>query len=335
MTWSGDGDASINLDDGLFVAKKLAWAGRSVHVPILVPAVVDAFRKAQGTIFLDATLGGGGHSLALLEAFPRAELWAMDADRLAVERARALLPKDRCHIFWENFSNLDRLDQKTFDAVLFDLGLSSDQLESPERGFSFRLDGPLDMRFNGDFGQTAEKFLETASHGDLVRAVRDYGEEPHWRRVVEAIEGARGSGKLGRTTSFSELLRHVLPPNFRSSIDPATRVFQGVRIAVNRELDVLERALPMALAALCPGGVLAVLSFHSLEDRIVKRNFRSWSGLAIDCHDGRYAQDRVAVGRQLTNLPIFPDADEVRRNPRSRSAKLRIFQKNLESGTLR
>jgi 16S rRNA (cytosine1402-N4)-methyltransferase len=299
----------------------------SVHVPILVDSVVEAFRRTRGEAFLDGTLGGGGHARAILSAFPGAELWALDADREAVERARAALPAKRFHPIWGNFANLDRLERKEFDGILLDLGLSSDQLEAAERGFSFRLDGPLDMRFDPTRGQTAAEFLETASHEELIRAVRDQGEEPNWRRVVATIEAARGTGKMARTVPFADLLRLVLPPNFRSSIDPATRVFQGIRIAVNRELEVLEQTLPKALAALRPGGVLAILSFHSLEDRIAKQHFRSWSGLAVDCHDGRYAQDRVAVGRLLTDKPIFPDLDEVQRNPRCRSAKLRLFQK--------
>jgi 16S rRNA (cytosine1402-N4)-methyltransferase len=254
----------------------------------------------------------------------------MDADRTALERTGAELAQGRFHPIWENFANLDRLARREFDGILFDLGLSSDQLDAAERGFSFRLDGPLDMRFDRSRGQSAAEFLQSAPHEELIRAVRDHGEEPHWRRVVAAIEAARGTATLTRTVPFADLLRRVLPPNFRSHIDPATRVFQGIRIAVNRELEMLERALPKALAALRPGGVLAVISFHSLEDRAVKQHFRSWSGLAVDCHDGRYAQDRVALGKQLGSGPILPDAGEVRDNPRSRSARLRLFQKNWE-----
>jgi 16S rRNA (cytosine1402-N4)-methyltransferase len=251
----------------------------------------------------------------------------MDRDRDAVERARGRLPTGRITLIQENFCHLDRLEQKQFDGILLDLGMSSDQLDDGSRGFSFRLDGPLDMRMDQSQGPTAAEFLETAPRPQLIQAIRDFGEEVHWKRVVDTIEGVRGTGRLQRTLAFADLVRRVLPPNFRLKIDPATRVFQGVRMAVNGELAALETALPKALAALRPRGVLAVLTFHSLEDRRVKQAFREWSGLAIDCHDGRYADERVACGRLLADKPLLPGGDEVEKNPRSRSAKLRLFQK--------
>jgi 16S rRNA (cytosine1402-N4)-methyltransferase len=147
--------------------------------------------------------------------------------------------------------------------------------------------------------------------------------------VVDAIEAARGTGRLGHTGSFADLVRRVLPTSYRTKIDPATRVFQGIRIAVNGELEALEEALPKALAALVEGGVLAIIAFHSLEDRIAKQHFREWSGLAISRSDGRCADERHAVGRLLVDHPIVPDVEEILRNPRSRSAKLRLFIKDL------
>ncbi|MDR3316985.1 MAG: 16S rRNA (cytosine(1402)-N(4))-methyltransferase RsmH [Puniceicoccales bacterium] len=306
--------------------------GGAVHIPVLVSPILEAFRRSAGRTFMDGTFGGGGHGRAILEAFPKSQLWAMDADASAVERSRGQFPMDRVHLFHENFRNLDKLPQKKFDGILLDLGVSSDQLGDAGRGFSFRLDGPMDMRMDVARGTTAEKFLEKASRMDLIVAIRDHGEEPCWKKVVDAIEGARGTGKLARTGSFSDLLRRVLPRNYRAKIDPATRVFQGVRIAVNAELDALEEALPKALDALEDGGVLAVISFHSLEDRIVKRCFRGWSGLPVSQLDSRRADERRAVGRLIVNRPITASAEEILQNPRSRSAKLRLFAKDAGSG---
>ncbi|MDR2576627.1 MAG: 16S rRNA (cytosine(1402)-N(4))-methyltransferase RsmH [Puniceicoccales bacterium] len=304
--------------------------GETTHIPVLVSAILEAFRRTDGRTFLDCTLGGGGHSRAILETFPNAKLWAMDADAAAIERARISLPADRAHIYHGNFVTLDKLPQRNFDGILLDLGVSSDQLENGERGFSFRLDGPMDMRMDRSCGRTAEEFLETESRSELIEAIRNYGEEPLWKKIVDAIEAARGTGKLSRTGSFAELVRRVLPTSYRTKIDPATRAFQGIRIAVNGELNALKEALPKAFAALEVGGVLAVISFHSLEDRIVKQYFREWSGLPVDQFDSRTADERVARGQLLVDKPIVPDVEEILRNPRSRSAKLRLFRKGEE-----
>ncbi|MDR2667822.1 MAG: 16S rRNA (cytosine(1402)-N(4))-methyltransferase RsmH [Puniceicoccales bacterium] len=324
-------EQSLCLDNG----KELAMAPRrggpamaeTVHIPILVRPMVEAFRLTAGRAFLDGTVGGGGHSRAILKEFPTARLWAMDVDGEAIGRTKLTLPSDRVTFAKDNFRNLDKLNQKSFDGIIFDLGVSSDQLDNFERGFSFRGDGPLDMRMNRNGGMSAAEFLETASREDIVRAIRDYGEEPHWRKVVDAIISERGSGKLLRTASFADLMHRVLPASYRMKIDSATRVFQGIRIAVNDELNALDEALSKAFSALNPGGALAVLAFHSLEDRLVKRSFRLWSGMAVDRFDGRYADQREAVGWMQSAKPLVPDAEEIRSNPRSRSAKLRIFFK--------
>jgi 16S rRNA (cytosine1402-N4)-methyltransferase len=303
--------------------------GETMHVPVLVAPILEAFRTTAGGTFLDGTAGSGGHARAILEKFPNAKLWAMDRDGEALERLAHALPADRVTFTQENFCNLDLLPRKTFDGILLDLGISSDQLDTPGRGFSFQLDGPLDMRMDQRRGQTAAQFLEKATHEELVRAIRDWGEEPHWRRVVTAIEEFRGTEKLQRTLAFADLMHRVLPATYRTKIDSATRVFQGIRIAVNGELESLERALPKAFAALPVGGVLAVISFHSLEDRAVKRHFREWSGLAVDRSDSRYADERTVQGELITAKPITPTVEEQLRNPRSRSAKLRLFRRTV------
>ncbi|MDR0679093.1 MAG: 16S rRNA (cytosine(1402)-N(4))-methyltransferase RsmH [Puniceicoccales bacterium] len=297
------------------------------HIPVLVAPILEAFRTTAGETFLDATVGSGGHSRAILAEFPNAKLWAIDRDGEALERSGHVLPADRVTFARENFCRLDRLSQKTFDGILLDLGVSSDQLDASARGFSFRLDGPLDMRMDQSQGKTAAQFLEEATHGELVRAIRDWGEEPHWRRAVATIEEFRGTEKLQRTAAFADLMHRVLPAAYRTKIDSVTRVFQGIRIAVNGELDALEEALPKAFSALKKGGTLAVISFHSLEDRIVKRYFREWGGLAVDRSDGRYADERAVRGEVLTAKPITPTSEEQIRNPRSRSAKLRLFRR--------
>jgi 16S rRNA (cytosine1402-N4)-methyltransferase len=312
--------------DPILHGKGLA-VGATVHVPILVAEVMEAFALTAARTFLDATLGGAGHTTAILQKFPQARLWAMDRDLAAIERARTHFPADRVHLCLGNFSQLDCLEQKSFDGILFDFGLSSDQLDAPGRGFSFRHDGPLDMRMDPTRGISAAQFLRTATMEELVQAVRDFGEEPCWRRIVNAIWEARGTDRLDRTLTFADLVREAVPRNPREKIDSATRTFQGIRIAVNGELDAIREALPKAFDALNNQGVIAVISFHSLEDRPVKQLFRHWAGLATDRHDFRYQDERISKGKILTSKPITPSAEEIASNPRSRSAKLRIFRK--------
>lgn len=300
---------------------------KSTHVPILVDAILEAFQSTAGKKFLDGTLGGAGHTKAILEKFPQCEIYGLDRDPIALERARATLDLQRIHLFHQNFCDLDKIGENDFDGILLDLGVSSDQLDHAERGFSFQQDAPLDMRMDFTRGQTAAEFLETAPREDLIKALRDYGEELHWKRVLGVILDSRGTGKLQRTTSFADLVRRALPHNFRTKINPATKTFQGIRIAVNGELTALEAALPKAFNALKVGGVLAVLTFHSLEDRIVKQHMRNWSGLAIHRLDSRCQDERECFGELLTAKPITASEEEIARNPRSRSAKLRLFRK--------
>lgn len=306
------------------------------HVPVLRGEVLDALQAAHGgRRLLDGTFGGGGHARAMLEAAETNEVVALDADPDAVARAHALgeVFAGRFHFIAANFERLAEVVTGPFDGMLFDLGLSSFHFDTPGRGFSFRFDAPLDMRLNPEEGVPASEFLETADREDLIRAVRNYGEEPRWRAVVDAILAARGTGKLQRTSGFAELLGEILrvPRGRGSHLHPATRTFQGVRIAVNRELDVLETMLPAAFDALAVGGRMAVISFHSLEDRIVKRFFRRLAGRPEHRRD-RLPQDlRTVRGRELSRRPIVPSEVETDQNPRARSAKLRVFEKTLAS----
>lgn len=300
------------------------------HEPVLCQEVLEAFSERFPGHFLDATFGGGGHSRALLEAHAGNVVTALDRDPSAVARARFLAESfaGRFRMQDMNFAALAELEATDFAGILFDFGVSSFHFDEGERGFSFREDAPLDMRMDPREGRSAWEFLETADAGDLVQAVRDFGEEPRWRRIVAAIERARGGGQLRRTHSFAQLVETAVGGRRpQERIHPATRTFQGVRIAVNGELAAIETALPAAFAKLSPGGRLAAISFHSLEDRLVKRFFRRMAGKAEHAGDHRPEQLRRRQARQLTRRPLVAGEAERSGNPRSRSAKLRILEK--------
>ena len=220
-------------------------------------------------------------------------------------------------------------DPKKFHAVLFDFGLSSFQLDSGKRGFSFKEDAALDMRMNPEVGMSAADFLENASESSLIRAVRNYGEEKKWRRVVAAIVEARNSGQLQRTHSFAQLVsRAVGPQSSRRQLrHPATQTFQGIRIEVNDELKAIEKALPAAFERLVAGGRLIAISFHSLEDRIVKRFCRRMAGRPEHAKDSRLQDERQVRAKMTPTSAIKPTAKELAYNPRSRSARMRVLCK--------
>lgn len=304
------------------------------HLPVLLNETLGLLAQSGlggcSARVLDCTFGGGGHSRAILERYPMSEVTGVDTDPEAAPRAEALASEfpGRVNFVDSNFGELAELNLGvSFDAILFDLGVSSFHFDTPGRGFSFRFDAPLDMRMNPRAGVSAADFLEGAAREDLVRAVRDYGEEPRWRRVVQAIVDARGTGKLTRTGSFAELIQEAVGMRFGSRIHPATKVFQGIRIAVNDEMQSIERALPEAFDLLRPGGVLAVISFHSLEDRIVKRYFRREAGLPEDREDSTPQQSRRKRAELLNQRPIQATQAETEHNPRARSAKLRAMRK--------
>jgi 16S rRNA (cytosine1402-N4)-methyltransferase len=299
------------------------------HLPVLVNQVVAALAPAPGGWFVDATLGLGGHASALLGAQPEARVLGLDVDPEALERAgdrlavfgrRAVLINGSYHLI---AAIVHDQGLTSVDGVLFDLGVSSLQLDTPSRGFSFRHDGPLDMRF-GREGPTAAELLSDIEEEALVRVLREFGEEPRAKRVARAIVRARLKQPIRTTGELYRIVRSALGPG-RGRIDPATRTFQALRIATNRELEALPSAIDQAARLLKPGGRLAVIAFHSLEDRLVKRALRRLSGRCV-CPPGTFAcqcqpEHLLEI---LTPKPVTPGADELAHNPRARSAKLRV-----------
>ncbi|MCX2727287.1 16S rRNA (cytosine(1402)-N(4))-methyltransferase RsmH [Thermomicrobium sp. 4228-Ro] len=309
-------------------------APTTVHEPVLLAEVLHYLAPCPGGRYVDATFGGGGHARAILEASaPDGRLLAIDADPAAVARAEALAARYPgrlvpCH---GNFRDLASLARRhgfdPADGILFDLGLSSDQLADPARGFSFQQPGPLDMRFDPTQGEPAAVIVNTWPEEQLTDLFWRYGEESRARAIARAIVAERARRPIETTTQLAELVERVVGRR-RERIHPATRVFQALRIAVNRELDVLELALEQAVALLRPGGRLVVIAFHSLEDRIVKHFFRREAARCL-CPPGTpvCVCGHVPRLRVLTPRAVRPAAEEIARNPRSRSARLRAAER--------
>lgn len=305
------------------------------HVSVLLQELLLYFSQHRMRTFVDATLGAGGHSEAFLTHHPEIELLVgidqdPEARRLATER---LAPwQERVKIVPGNFSHLDNylssLHLTQVDGIIFDLGVSSMQLDQAEKGFSFMREGPLDMRMDPTAELTAAEIVNSWSEAQLGRIFRNYGEEKSWRRAARAIVAARQERSITTTTQLAEILKKALPFQ-KKGIHPATLVFQALRICVNSELDVLEAVLPKAIEWLAPGGLLAVISFHSLEDRLVKNIMRFAASDKMDSSGlgGGLFLDKEPTVKLVTRRPVEAGEEEVRRNPRSRSAKLRIIEK--------
>jgi len=290
------------------------------HVPVLTAEVLRQLQPARGGVFVDCTVGLGGHANALLEA-GATRLIGLDRDQDALARARETLAPwgDRAeliHADYRSFTEvLDARNVPQVDGALADLGVSSMQFDEPGRGFSFQRDEPLDMRMDRTQGDTAADLVAHASEEDLADAIFRYGEERFSRRIARAIVAVRRDTPIATTGALADIVRRNVPRRGAMRIDPATRTFQALRIWVNRELDGLDRFLEAAAGRLRAGGRLVVITFHSLEDRIVKHTFRA------------LAQREGALLRVLTKKPIIAADEELRRNPRARSAKLRAAER--------
>lgn len=284
------------------------------HIPVLPEEVIAGLAIQSNGHYLDATVGGGGHSRRILEADPGVRVTALDQDPMALAAAKENLAEfgDRVQFHATNFADFDPGDQP-FDGILADLGISSAQVDQAERGFSFRQTAPLDMRMNPHQPLSAADLINEEDEAELARIFYTYGEERLSRRMARRIVEQR---PFETTTELAEAIARCVPPKYRyGRIHPATRVFQALRIAVNRELEVLEHFLQTAPDWLKPGGRIAIISFHSLEDRLVKHGFRNHPDLTV-----------------ITKKPIEAQEAELEANPRARSAKLRVAaKKNHES----
>jgi 16S rRNA (cytosine1402-N4)-methyltransferase len=302
----------------------------AAHVPVLAAEVLQVLAPKDGRLYVDGTFGGGGYSRRLLEA-AACRVVAIDRDPAAVAEGAALLNEfpGRLTLIEGRFGEMERLlaplEAESVDGVALDLGVSSVQLDRPERGFSFRADGPLDMRMGGN-GPSAADLVNSLPEEQLARLIRDLGEERFARRVARSIVAARAKKPITRTGELAALIRAAVPSD--GGIDPATRTFQALRIAVNDELGELDRGLAAAERLLAAGGRLAVVSFHSLEDRRVKEFLRARSGSAPRA--SRHLPPTAGKApsfRLLGKKPIAPGAAEVARNPRARSARLRAAER--------
>ncbi len=302
----------------------------SAHQPVLYHEIIHFLKPISPGRYIDATVGSGGHAWGILKrSSPEGRLLALDRDPQALEFASQRLSEfgERAVLIHASYTQLEEecrsLGWHSVNGILFDLGVSSMQIDTPERGFSFQTEGPLDMRFDPQQKRDAASLVNTLPEKDLVDLIWRYGEERNARRIARAIIQAR---PLATTLELAEVIRSAVGK--RERIHPATRTFQALRIAVNEELQAIETALPQALEILAPGGRLAIISFHSLEDRLIKLFFRRESRDCICPPEQPVCTcGHRALIRELTRRPVIPEEEEIRNNPRARSARLRVAEK--------
>lgn len=311
------------------------------HIPVLLAECIEGLNLSEGKTYVDATLGGAGHSLEVAKRIGRTgHLIGIDQDEVARKAARErleALPEDirpEIDVVAGNFGDLDSLlvaaEVPSIDAILFDLGVSSVQIDTPARGFSFKETGPLDMRMDpGNQTLTAAEIINTYNAADLARVIRQYSDEKWATRIADFIVQAREETPFSQSEQLVDVIKAAVPASARrAGGHPAKRTFQALRIEVNGELDVLRSGLEAAIRWLAPGGRIAVISYHSLEDRIVKDVFRRMSqGCTCPPDLPVCVCGNEPILRTVTRKPILPSSEEIQRNPRSRSAKLRVAQR--------
>jgi 16S rRNA (cytosine1402-N4)-methyltransferase len=286
------------------------------HVPVLLNPVLQYLAPKEGDSYLDLTAGYGGHARAVLAQTHAPQLATLVDRDLHAIAALELIANEGARIIQKDFFSASNELLETgqqFDMILADLGISSPHLDNPERGFAFATDGPLDMRMDQSQALTAEMMVNTYDTAELQRIIRTYGEEPHASRIAQAIVIAR---PITTTSQLAEVVKRAIPRKGYSKTHPATRTFQAIRIAVNDELELLQKSLPLWFDLLAPGGRITVISFHSLEDRLVKQAFKDNAGDRYD-----------TIAASLTKRPVVADETELAFNPRARSAKLRAAVK--------
>jgi 16S rRNA (cytosine1402-N4)-methyltransferase len=305
------------------------------HIPVMAKEALDLLKVKPGGIFVDATVGLGGHAQAILEKIqPGGMLIGIDRDKESIEKAYARLKPfgESFRLFHDNYKNLslilNNLALNTVDGILMDLGVSSYQLLTPERGFSFQSDVMLDMRMDRSQQWTAADLVNNMPEGELADIIYRYGEERLSRRIASAIVQEREKAPITRCSQLAAIISRVIRIRGHQAIHPATRTFQALRIAVNEELEGLEELLSEAFSFLRPGGRMAVIAFHSLEDRIVKRTFRKLAGQCVcDAPPELCTCPRRAVANLLTSRPMTPGPEELSINARARSARMRSVER--------
>lgn len=305
------------------------------HISIMLPEAMELLKPERGGIFVDGTLGGGGHSEGILKRLSHGKLYGIDRDGAAIAAASKRLEPfgDKFQALRGNFFDMKELLESRgitgVDGIMLDLGVSSYQLDTPERGFSYHEDAPLDMRMDDRAALSAYDVVNGYDARELARIIKDYGEERFASRVANAIVREREKAPINSTVQLAEVIKLAIPAaNRREGPHPARRTFQAIRIEVNGELEELGRAINRAHDILNPGGVMAVITFHSLEDRIVKQAFKSFENpCTCDPRAPMCTCGKKPTVRILTKKPVVPSEDELEMNPRSRSAKLRGIEK--------
>ncbi len=306
------------------------------HRSVLLRETVDALLVKPGGVYMDGTLGGGGHSYEILKRLDGSgTLYGIDQDADAIHAASERLSVfgDMVYILRDNYCNavarLRSMGVDAVDGIVLDLGVSSYQLDKAERGFTYKQDAPLDMRMDDRQSMSAKEIVNTCSESELYRMIRDYGEEQFAKNIAKHIVEARRDKPVETTGELCEIIKASIPAKCRINGHPAKKTFQAIRIACNRELDVLEDSLDDMIAFLKPGGRLAIITFHSLEDRIVKTAFkRNENPCTCPPNFPVCVCGKVSMGRQINRKPIVPDGEELEQNKRSKSAKLRIFERS-------